>query len=170
MSREGLKQTYEHFSDSHPIAASIGETAVLFGLRYALEKGGDKLGVSLGHGRKNRHSKQKMIEEHPVIATGLATVVAPVTEELMFRELPSRVLEHKGYENGSNGSKKAKLATAALFAAMHSGPDGIPLPQFLGGLNYGRIHEKRGLKASVAAHVTNNALYAARHIITKKRK
>ena len=168
-SHEGIKQKYDQFSDKHPYAATMGETALLFGLRYALQKAGDKVGVPLGHGRKDNASINRFAEEHPVLAASSSTLGTPITEELIFRELPSRVLEKKGYDDGSLVSRRAKLAIAGIFAATHAGPDAIPVPQFIGGLNYNRIHKKRGVKASMLAHATNNALYVAKHVIEQKR-
>lgn len=168
-SREGIKQKYDRFSDDHPYAASMGETALLFGLRFTLEKASDLIGVPVGHGRKDNPKRNKFIEEHPALAVGAVTAWAPISEEFVFRELPARILEKKGYDNDSLTSKRAKLAVAGIFAAAHGGSDAIPLPQFIGGLNYKRIHEKRGLGASVVAHSTNNALAAAQHIVKKKR-
>lgn len=166
--KKSLRQRYDTFAEEHPYAATIGETAVLFGLKYGLEKAGDKVGLPLGHGRKNRPSRNEFIENHPALATGAAVVLAPVTEEIVFREAPSRLLESKGYDNESLTSKRAKLAITGIFAAAHAGPDAVPLPQFIGGLNYKRIHEKRGLKASILAHSTNNALAAIQYFTSKK--
>lgn len=165
---EGLRQKYEIFSDDHPALATLGETAVLFALRYGLEKGSEKLGVPLGHGRRDQKSRNDFIKDHPILAAGAATLFAPVTEELLFREVPAQILEKRGYEEGSSVSKRTKLGVAAVFGAAHAGPSAIPLPQFIGGINYSRIHEKRGLKYSILAHVTSNTLAAARYVITNR--
>lgn len=165
---EGLKQKYETFSEEHPALATLGETAVLFALRYGLEKGGEKIGIPLGHGRRDQESRNDLIKAHPILATGAATLLAPVTEELLFREIPARILEKHGYGESSLVSKRTKLGVAAVFGVAHTGPSAIPLPQFIGGLNYGRIHERRGLKYSILAHVTSNTLAAARYVITNR--
>lgn len=168
-SREGIKQKYEQLSSEHPYVTSIGEAALLFGVKYGLQKAGEKVGVPLGHGHRNSETRNKVIEEHPVAAAAAATVWAPVSEELLFRELPARILEKKGYDKESTISRVTKLGVAALFAAAHAGPDAIPLPQFLGGLHYAAVHQERGLGPSIAAHVTHNTLQAARYIIANKK-
>lgn len=168
-SREGIIQKYETFAEHHPIIASVGETAVIYGLKYAAEKAGDRVGVNVGHGRKNRPGRAKFIEDHPFIAAGAATVWAPISEELLFRELPDRVLKKRGHESDSQAMKKSRLVSIGAFTLAHAGPDAIPINQLIGGLNYDRIHHKRGLKASIIAHITNNSLVAARYIANKKR-
>jgi hypothetical protein len=168
--KKSLRERYDTFAEEHPYAATIGETAVLFALRYGLEKAGDKVGLPLGHGRKDSISKRKLIERHPYLATAAATIWAPASEEMVFREAPARVLDRKGFDSESLTSKRTKLAVAAIFAAAHGGPDAVPLPQFVGGLNYGRIHEKRGLKAAVLAHSLNNTLAAAQYLAGQRKR
>ena len=170
ISREGIKQEYEQFSFKHPYVMSIGEAALLFGVKHGLQKVGEKAGVPLGHGRRDSKTRNKVIEEHPVMAATAATVWAPVSEELLFRELPARILERKGYGKESATSRAAKLGVATLFAAAHAGPDAIPLPQLLGGIHYAAVHEKRGLGPSIAAHATHNVLQATRHLIASKKQ
>ncbi|HEX7483940.1 MAG TPA: CPBP family intramembrane glutamic endopeptidase [Candidatus Saccharimonadales bacterium] len=165
---EGIKQKYENFAEEHPVAATLGETAVLYAARYGIQKAGKKLGVPLGHGRSGPGLRQDLIEKHPHLAAAAATVIAPITEELLFRELPARKLEEKGYDKDSTRSKRVKLGMAAAFAVGHAGPHAIPLPQFIGGLHYSRLHEKRGLKHSILAHVTNNTLAALQYGLEKK--
>ena len=165
---EGMKRQYESFSKEHPVIATLGETAALFALRYGLEMGGEKAGIPLGHGRKNQTSRNDLIKQYPILAASAATLLAPITEELLYRELPDHILKKKGYEGDSLRSKQIKLGVATIFAASHAGPNAIPIPQFIGGLNYGRIHEKRGLKYSILAHITNNTLAAAKYAIKNK--
>jgi membrane protease YdiL (CAAX protease family) len=166
---EGIKQKYETFAEEHPVVATLGETAVLFALRQGLEKGAGKAGLPLGHGRRNNTLRNDIISKHPILAAGAATVLAPIGEELLYRQLPAYLLEKKAIEEGSLIARKAKLGVAAIFAASHAGPNAIPIPQFIGGLNYSRIHEKRGLKYAILAHVTNNTLAAAKFALKNKK-
>jgi hypothetical protein len=162
---EGLKLKYENFSDNHPAIATLGETAILFALRHGLEKYGKKVGVPLGHGRNGSGLRQDLIEKYPRLATMAAIAVAPTVEEIMYREILPSILEKYGYDPDS---KRTKLGRAAIFAASHAGPHAIPVPQFIGGLNYDRIHQNRGLKYSILAHVTNNTLAVTKFAISKK--
>lgn len=171
-SLESAKQTYDQFSDKHPYVASIAETALLYGVKTALIKGGDRIGIPLGHGRRNDPKREAFINQHPLAAAGLSSVVAPISEELVYRELPDRILKSKGYEADSTMSRRVKLGVVAVFGAspQHLGKDAIPIPQMLGGLNYNRIHRERGLKASTVAHITNNALGALHYAVKKRSK
>ena len=168
---ENIRQKYDQFSEGHPYVASMGEAALLYGLKQAMIKGGDRVGLSLGNGRKNDPTLNALADNYPVASAGVRAVAVPVSEELLYRELPDRILKTKGYEDDSRVSRGVKLGIVALFGAspQHVGKAGIPLPQLIGGLNYSRIHRDRGLKASTAAHITNNALSVAHSVIKKKR-
>src|SRR5690606_6824910 len=153
---ERAKQIYETFAGKHPYAATLGEAAVFFAAKYGVQR----LDLPIGHGRKDRPSRRNFIENHPAIATGLVTAVAPVAGELVFRELPARMMEKRGIELESNLAKRVKLGVAAVFAASHAGPDAIPVTHFVSGLNYSRLHERRGLSHSIMAHAANNTMAA----------
>jgi membrane protease YdiL (CAAX protease family) len=167
---EGIKQKYEDFAEEHPVAATLGETAVLYAARYGVKKVGEKLGVPLGHGRNGPGKRQDFIDNHPILAAAASTVGAPIAEELVFRSLPAYMLEKHGKDKDTLVSKSTKLGVAAAFAAMHYGRYGIPVQQFMGGLHYNRLHEKRGLNHSILAHVTNNTLAAVEYGLEKKDK
>lgn len=59
-------------------------------------------------------------------------------------------------------------ATAVAFASGHAGKDAVPVPQFVGGLNYWRIMNARGYGPAVLGHVTHNILSGI-HAIAENR-
>ena len=158
----------KNFSEKHPYAATIGRTALVYGARQLVKAAGKRYGVEFGHGRKDSRTRSQFIEEHPVLAGTLATVVAPVMEEIAFRELPKRYLDSKE-DLPPIKRVAAELGVAAVFAAGHAGPNAVPLPQFIGGLNYLDIHRRHGLRHSIVAHVTNNTLSAIQYGIERRR-
>lgn len=162
-------ERYEDFEEKHPYVVTIGEAALAFAVKKGVQKVGEKFGVELRHGRTDNETRNKVIEKHPVVAAALVTTAAPVAEELLYRHLPSKGLDRlDSMERGSGKRSLAEIGITALFAAQHAGKDGIPLPQFLGGLVYQRAFSRRGLRHSIVAHATNNTLAVTEHLLSKK--
>ncbi len=153
-----LRQRVVNFQAEHPHAATVLESAAVWAGRQATAAVVQRAtGVRLGHGWHNSRLGKRFNKPAVAVATGL--VLAPVLEELVVRKIPSDVLD----KQGSNGSQKAVgTAVAAVFAVGHAGKEAIPVPQFIGGLNYWRLMRHRGYKHAVVAHATQNALSLAK--------
>jgi hypothetical protein len=164
-----IKEKYESLEKKHPYAVTIGEAALAYALKTGAKRVGKKFGVTVGHGRADNPARNDFIEKHPKTAATLATVVAPIGEELLYRHTSNKGLNKLGMEKESTGRHLAELGITALFAAQHVGKDGIPLPQLIGGLNYQRTYNRRGLKHSMLSHITNNSLAVTEAVISKKR-
>ncbi|MBI4035980.1 CPBP family intramembrane metalloprotease [Candidatus Daviesbacteria bacterium] len=102
----------------------------------------------------------------------------PVTEELIFRAIPSYILSKREgvvdpFEETVRGTGGLRMtrremiwgsAASVFFALPHSiTPKGfdtriIPLPQFIGGLSKWYLQRKFGIIANISAHVFNNSL------------
>ena len=84
-----------------------------------------------------------------------------------MRKLPSDAVDQKG----KLGQQKAiGTVMAGVFAAGHAGKDAVPVPQFVGGLNYWRLMRGRGYNHAVTAHVTQNALTFAKSALSRVAK
>lgn len=89
-----------------------------------------------------------------------AVVVAPVTEELIFREGGAAMWKRSGFMSG----KAMPLAVSAVpFAVAHLRPSMDArrmfarfVDVFLGGLLYQSAYNSGGLKMSIAAHAAHN--------------
>jgi len=91
-----------------------------------------------------------------IAALGIAVVVvAPVSEELLFRGFLYRILRHRV------GIRRAMWATALLFACMHMAPHALPAYIVLG-LGFALVYEWVGsLWASIVLHGLWNAVVFA---------
>lgn len=165
--QESMGEKYQHFTKAHPYIATLGEAAVVFAAGRVIRKTGDALGVPLGNGRAGDTKRESFLQEHPILSASLALVWAPVSEEIVFREIPARLRERKG--SNEQETHRSKLAWAGLFAAAHVGSRKVPLPQFVDGLYLTKVHEERGLGPAIAAHGLINALAAVEYIAKKKR-
>jgi membrane protease YdiL (CAAX protease family) len=161
-------ETLRQFDDKHPYITSIGAGALHFALGTAITAAGDKVGLSLRHGRHNSDGvTADIFEKHPALsAIGLSTIV-PLGEELFWRHGSALLSERLSDE--SRLKKLIPLGTLALFTAQHVGKDGIPLPQMIGGAISQERYNKHGLLHSTIAHATNNTLAVASHIIQQRR-
>lgn len=109
-------------------------------------------------------------------------VAAPILEETLLRALPACFIS-----DPSNKAWKIGWSTSAAFAVMHNFhiiiPDGVefnrhylPIPQFVGGLIYWNLERTYGVRATIMAHASWNAIFslfdlgrsAARRFITPK--
>jgi membrane protease YdiL (CAAX protease family) len=167
---KNILDTYTKFSDEHPYVSSITEAAVVHGAMIATQAVGRRAGVSIGHGHRENPRRNELIQEHPVAAATGSLVWAPVSEEVVFRKIvPNALSRRLNYEPGSRQDRTAKLAIAGLFAAAHAGPDAIPIPQFVSGIHYQKVHDSRGIGSAIAAHATSNTLAAARYVSKMRR-
>lgn len=157
------------FETNHPIASSIAVGVGTFAAGQAIKHAGKKHGLKLQHGRTNNEARTKIIEDHPVVAGALATLYAPVSEELVFRALPD-YLGKKLEAEHPHAPALMRLGSFALFAAAHAGKDGIPVMQALAGATFQRQYDKHGLKGSIASHLTTNALAATHYVHQKVKK
>lgn len=163
---EAVKQKYEQLSEAHPYIVTLGETALVFAINSIIREAGRRLNVPLGNGHVGQPRREEFIDKHPVASAGLALLWAPVSEELVFRELPARMRHEQGLSESQ--TRKSKIAWAGAFAAMHVGR-AIPVPQLLSGLHYTRVHEKRGLGPAIAAHSFVNTVAGIQYVAKKKK-
>lgn len=108
---------------------------------------------------------QKFEEKSPKVTLALDTVVCPVLEEVVFRELPYRFFA----KNISEGNHwKVGLPSSVIFAFMHNiipskkfpfhtMTDDIPIPQLAGGLLFWHLRVNKGLDHAMLAHAFQNA-------------
>lgn len=87
---------------------------------------------------------------HVIVVTALTCVAAPVIEETLFRGLLLESLRH--YSTGM-----ALVVSAMFFAVWHFNPRGLVYYTILGAV-LGGIYIKRGLLASMAAHLGFNGV------------
>ncbi len=172
---ETISSRYSSWADQHPVKATIAETVALYGLRRVIETGVQRTGIRVGNAFSEQHIDEATV--HPVRGFLMATVAAPVVEELIFRgmiDAPSR----QASEAGQHGRARVqRLASALLFAAGHAGAirphenwpkapyvhvttEGTtaPVGQLMGGLNYQRLNNSRGFWYGVLGHAANNTL------------
>lgn len=146
------------FRRRHPIAHAIGRGILGFAVSKSLGALGDKVGLSLRHGRETDPELKRFARKHPVLTVLHGSFIAPVGEEYVFRYLPSRALDKKG-RSGFQAS--TAITISLVFAAGHYGPSGIPVPQFLGGLNSWEIQRADGYAYAVITHSVRNTLGTA---------
>lgn len=171
-SRESLHQ----FADKHPNVTSMAKGALTYaamrGMRYASEKAG----IPLRRGNAGSARWGKFIEEHPAASAVLLMGVAPIGEELFYREGVNRVVrkyvgEDLEDESARRKRELIKLGITALFgfSPQHVGKNGIPVPQVAAGFLLQDEYDKRGIVGSTIAHATLNTLTAVDYL-RKKRK
>ncbi len=91
---------------------------------------------------------------HVVALVVFVVVIAPLTEEVLFRGIIQGVLRRW------LGGWPASLLTAVLFAAVHTNAHAA-VPLFVLGLILSRIYERhRSLVVPIAAHAAFNAISA----------
>lgn len=115
---------------------------------------------------------RRQMRSNPLVTLAMVTVVGPVTEETVMRYLPSVVSDivnregNPDYfalqpENPHQMHWKTGSVMALLFALLHyvgkENASGIPLTQFLGGLQYWYLMRTRGFQNAALAHGVNNA-------------
>ncbi|MDF1839514.1 MAG: CPBP family intramembrane metalloprotease [Planctomycetota bacterium] len=99
----------------------------------------------------------EMIRENPGLILFMGVVVAPLSEELIFRVLP-RALGKTIRPNATTMWPLGVLCTV-LFALAHINPDNptVPLPQFVTGLALWAMQSRFGYMGSVILHACFNA-------------
>ncbi|HJP81720.1 MAG TPA: CPBP family intramembrane glutamic endopeptidase [Candidatus Saccharimonadales bacterium] len=142
-----------HFRQEHPLLHAALRGMGDYVVSEAIGALGDKVGISLRHGRQADPRYKDLVLNHPCLATVHSSLVAPIGEELAFRRYPSRKLDARG-KTGTQWS--TGLITSLVFAAGHRGPYGFPLPQFLGGLSLWELQRKDGTAAAAVAHSVRN--------------
>ena len=152
-----VRQRIVEFQEQHPLAATMIETAAVWAGRAVLKHAVEyAAGVRLGHGWHN--TRVGRFFQQPVVAASSALVAAPLAEEFLLRKTPSDILD----AHGQQGMQRGKGVLIALaFASGHAGKEALPVPQFIGGLNYWRVMRARGYRSAVTAHATHNALSLA---------
>jgi membrane protease YdiL (CAAX protease family) len=169
---EGISQVIEGYQDwsvKHPFAATTAETVAIFVAKKAVLAVGKKAGLRLGNG----HEQQQIdsAAKHPVMAITKAIIASPILEEVVFRKYLTPMLKQKiATTNESVSSTAADQASVLLFAIGHLGNlatkkgrenSAIPVSPFIGGENYQRLANTRGMSHAIGAHMLNNALEVA---------
>ncbi|MFI5212583.1 MAG: CPBP family intramembrane glutamic endopeptidase [Candidatus Saccharimonadales bacterium] len=161
-------ETLRQFDDKHPYMTSIGAGALRFVLGAAITTAGDKVGLSLRHGRHTSSgTTTDTFEKHPILSAVGVSTIAPLGEELFWRHGAALIGEH--FPDDSRLKSLMPLGSLALFAAQHAGKDGVPIPQLIGGALYQQRYNKHGLLHSVIAHATNNSIAVASYAMKKRR-
>lgn len=155
---KGVIENTEEWRESHPIVSTIAEAAIVWGARQCLISLSNRyLPVKLGHGFQNTSLTENIKQSK--LVSGIALIggllVSPIVEEYAMRKIPSDYLDKKG-KHGPQ--QEYGVALAGLFAAGHTGPRAVPIPQFIGGLNYWRLIRSRGYGHAVLAHTVQNTL------------
>lgn len=161
---EGVVEGYQDWAERYPFAATTAETAALFVAKKAVQTVGQKIGLNLGNGHEP--AQLEMAAKHPLLAVTKTIVASPVVEELVFRKYLTPALKEKtGHEDGL-----ADHASTLLFALGHLGnlatkrgreSLAAPISPLMGGENYQRLANSRGLSHAIGGHILNNALEVA---------
>jgi|GEM_PF-6732353 len=147
------------------VAATVGGVST-FAISKAVNYFGRLAGIPLQHGRRNSPGRLKFIDEHRRVALAAFVLIAPISEEILFREVLPRKLEELGLSR-----RTAEFVAAMAFAfGIHSGKDGIPVPQLLSAFIYAEIRRRHGLGTAIAAHAIHNSLEACRYYLHTKRR
>lgn len=148
------------FRQQHPLLHATMRGVLGFVVSEGLGRLGDTVGMSLRHGRAEDPRFKRFVCNHPILTMIHGSFLAPIAEEAVYRRLPSYLLD----KNGRSGLQtSAAIGISLVFAAGHCGPYGIPVPQFLGGLNYWEIQRVDGYRYAVIAHSVRNTLGAMYH-------
>lgn len=184
---QDIMTDYTQWSERYPFAATTAETVALFAFKTCVLLAGKKVGIRTGNAMSDLHAERAV--QKPVAALLTAAVIAPVAEELLFRVAPAKT-EARLEAVGSVKAARMVTTVADLgFAASHAGfvvPAGLkprfklrpsrrehslPIVQYVGGKQYRRLYEKRGLKHSIYAHTLNNltgAIVGAPRILSQR--
>ena len=142
------------FRSNHPyVSTAVEATLVWAGRAVAIAAINQASPVIVGHGWKD--SRAGKFFQKPLVNIVGGLVLSPIAEEAALRLTPSRWLNERGRGGLEAGTG---VVVAALFAAGHAGKNAVPLPQFVGGLNYWRLMRARGFTHSVLAHAIQNGL------------
>lgn len=141
------------YQNRHPIIHTLCETVVVLGVVLGLVWISELVGVNIGNA--GMEAAFAVLIKTPIISAVIIVIIAPVIEELVFRS-PAYFL--RKVSTGWYWGIGALIS--ALFAMAH-GMAIIPLPQFISGLFFWYLVRKRGLKHSIIAHASNNAIACA---------
>lgn len=136
----------------------------------------DHYGIESSHFMK--HPSQKMYLEalpsKPLDTMFSTCIAAPILEEVIFRALPSALLDNRGQHGLAWG---AGIPISALFTLAHNlVPDktkplgvtfdcsSVSLPTFASGLVLWYLQRTAGVDAAIVAHMANNCTYQAVNI------
>jgi|GEM_PF-4798667 len=148
------------FRQRHPLLHATIRGVLGFVVSEGLGILGDKAGVSLRHGRAQDPRFKRFACKHPILTMIHGSLLAPIAEEAIYRQLPSYLLDRN---ERSGFQAPTAIGISLVFAAGHCGPYGIPVPQFLGGLNYWEIQRVDGYRYAVIAHSMRNTLGTVYH-------
>lgn len=97
---------------------------------------------------------QHLLNGQPAEYLIMGGLIRPFLEELIFRWLPSKLLN----DQSRHLHWKMGLASSAVFAFLHHPlhPDRFPLSEFMAGMTYWGIMRRYGLQAAGLAHASTN--------------
>ncbi len=158
----GAQKTRDTLIESGLLLATVGL------LGYVTASALDELGFGeLNIGNANGDKISEDILANPVAGIFNVGVVAPVSEEVLFRGIPLALASGLG----PKGKLGVGLASSAVFASLHGFyelPDGntgyklgFPIVQFVGGMVFWDIAQRKGVGHSILAHSTLNTTIAA---------
>lgn len=149
---ERLKNGYEHFSESHPYAATTIEALGTWVLETTI--------LSLANEATN-HTKALRAEreENPNSFDFQAVISGPLREEARYRTPSWLVSKVSGADSIL---AVVDVVSSLKFAEIHQAKgDKFPKLEFLAGLQLARLARTRGISHSVLAHVIYNGCSSA---------
>ncbi len=118
---------------------------------------------------------RKMLHEQPIATVLQGCIGAPITEEVLFRMIPSEYMAGNG---GAGVSWTVGTLSSAVFALMHNlrqHPNGqvtfekgIPLQQFMTGLVCWHLMRTRGIDHAIVGHGTQSVIVMVRALMAAK--
>jgi hypothetical protein len=128
--------------------------------------------MDLKTGNANEALIIQSLKENRFLQQLKSCVAAPVLEEIIFRLLPSKVIDYISSNGGlkdQNGEIRwdVGIPVSLLFSGLHNikkdgsgfSADVIPLQQFIGGLVLWYLQRKYGVDTAITAHATHNSIW-----------
>lgn len=166
---------YQNWAERYPFAATAVETTALYMARQLVNRIGQRTGIDTGNALKDRNLD--MAARHPILGALHGSVLAPLSEELVFRGALDIPVRRADKAERTGVARAMRLVTSLGFAVGHAGyvrpskewpkppfvelstkDTSVPVQQFVGSLNYSRLNQTRGFKHAVVAHAINNTL------------
>lgn len=134
--------------------------------------------VNIKPGNSGVAEISELFKKDPLLSAFLVTILAPISEEAVFRGIPQVVL--RLFSTSNSYWRGVNLLSSGLFAIGHNfggGKEGersfsteyIPIPQFIMGLTFFNITRSEGLIFAIGAHSFMNAMATGAIILGNSR-